>query len=93
MSTPHINTLREHLMGTLADLRNKDNPMEPDRARAIAQVSSVLVDTARVEIDYLRATNQDRSDFMERDEVPARPAIQGAHNPFGVASIVHRLED
>ena len=35
MTTPHISSLREHLMGTLASLRDRDNPMEPDRARAI----------------------------------------------------------
>ena len=63
---PHIQQLRAHLMDTLADLRNRDKPMEPDRARAVAQVASVLVDTAKVEIDYLKATNQDRSTFLEQ---------------------------
>ena len=39
MSTsPHIDQMRQHLMETLADLRNRANPMEPDRARAVAQV-------------------------------------------------------
>lgn len=42
-------------MQTLASLRDRDNPMEPDRARAVAQVASVLVDTAKVEVDYLKA--------------------------------------
>ena len=37
----HINELREHLMNTLEDLRNRSNPMEPDRARAIATVAGV----------------------------------------------------
>ena len=31
---PHILQLRRHLMDTLADLRNREAPMEPDRARA-----------------------------------------------------------
>lgn len=66
MSTPHINELRTHLMATLAGLRDRNNPMEPDRARAVAQVASVLVDTAKVEIEYLKATNQDRSNFLEQ---------------------------
>lgn len=64
-TTPHITDLRKHLMGTLADLRNRDNPMEPDRARAIAQVAGVLVDTARVEVEYLKATGQEQSKFLE----------------------------
>lgn len=65
MSAPHITQLRQHLLDTLADLRNRDNPMEPDRARAVAQVASVLVDSAKVEVDYIRATGSDRSDFIE----------------------------
>lgn len=65
MSSPHITELRQQLLDTLKDLRNREQPMEPDRARAVAQVASVLVDTAKVEVDYLKATNGDRSDFIE----------------------------
>lgn len=86
MSTPHINELREHLMGTLASLRDRQNPMEPDRARAVAQVASVLVDTAKVEVDFLKVTGADKSQFLGAGpEAPALPAPTGtptAHNPF-----------
>jgi hypothetical protein len=71
-TAPHINQLRKHLMDSLADLRNRDNPMEPDRARAIAQVASVLVDTAKIEIDYLKATGQGHASFLEQ---PADPSV------------------
>ncbi len=80
MSAPHINELRSHLMETLASLRNRENPMEPDRARAVAQVASVLVDTARVEVDYLKATNQDRSSFLEQ---PPDPSVAQLGNASG----------
>lgn len=72
-----INDLRAELLGTLKDLRNREQPMEPDRARAIAQVAGVLVDTARVEVDFLRATNKDGSDFMEPDKIegPKQPRV------------------
>lgn len=92
MTTPHINDLRQHLMATLASLRDRDNPMEPDRARAIAQVATVLVDTAKVEVDYLKATGQDRAGFLEEPAtVPALPAQVTAHNPFPT-SVRHRLD-
>ena len=83
--TPHITQLRQHLMDTLADLRNRDRPMEPDRARAVAQVASVLVDTARVEVDFLKATGRDQSDFL------MVPGAQGL--PNGITSVTrHRLQ-
>ena len=69
-STSHINTLRADLLATLADLRNRSNPMEPDRARAIAQVASVLVDSARVEADYIKVTGQDVSNFIDGLKAP-----------------------
>lgn len=62
---PHITQVRKHLMDTLADLRNRENPMDISRAKAIAEVASVLVDTARVENDYLKITDQNRSNFLE----------------------------
>lgn len=76
MTSPHINTLREHLLGTLADLRNRQDPMEPDRARAVAQVASVLVDTARVEVDYIKASGQDVSNFIDGMKAPGTPQIE-----------------
>lgn len=91
MTTAHINTLRDHLMQTLASLRDRDNPMEPDRARAIGQVASVLIDSARVEVDYIKATGADRSDFLEgAPSVPQIGAEPTAHNPFP-AVLRHRL--
>jgi len=68
--TPHINELRTQLLATLADLRNRENPMEPDRARAVAQVAGVLVDSARVEVEYIRATGQDSSSFLNPAPTP-----------------------
>lgn len=94
MSTPHITLVREQLLATLADLRNKESPMDVDRARALAQVAGVLVDTAKVEVDYIKATGADRSDFLEGQS--GTMALPGAsneptpHNPF--PSRVHRLE-
>lgn len=87
MTTPHINTLRTELLATLADLRNRANPMEPDRARAIAQVASVLVDSAKVEVDYIKATGQDTSNFIDGLKAPA--AVAAINSAPGV--VVHRL--
>ncbi len=66
-TAPHISTLRAELLATLADLRCRNNPMEPDRAKAIAQVAGVVVDSARAEVEFLRLTGQDSSEFFDCD--------------------------
>ena len=94
MPKPHIELVRQSLLDTLADLRNKEQPMDIERAKAIAQVASVLVDTAKVENDYLKITGQDHSNFLETppDDVLGIPRIDGpaAHNPFPNV-VRHRL--
>lgn len=94
MPSPHIDAVRQSLMDTLADLRNKDKPMEIDRARAIAEVATVLVNSARVENEYLKITGQDRSNFLETapDQVLGIPRSDGpaAHNPFPTV-VRHRI--
>ena len=89
MNTPHINEVRSELMETLRALRDRTNPMDVDRARAVAQVAGVLVDTARVEVDYIKATGGDGGGFFaDAGAAQDRPAIapqQGAHNPFLLA--------
>ena len=91
MTAPHINQLRTHLMETLSSLRDRNNPMEPDRARAVAQVASVLVDTAKVEIDYLKATGQDTSNFIDGLKAPETVAAISTEKPSpGV--LIHRMK-
>jgi hypothetical protein len=82
---PHIDQVRQSLLDTLADLRNKEQPMDIERARAVAQVAGVLVDTAKVENEYLKITGQDKSNFLEAPSgLQEMPQINGpsAHNPF-----------
>lgn len=95
MPSPHIDQVRSALMDTLLDLRNKEKPMDVERAKAIAQVASVMVDTAKVENEYLKLTGQDRSNFLETppDDLRGIPHSDGpaAHNPFPTV-VRHRLQ-
>jgi hypothetical protein len=91
MTTPHIDALRTQLMATLADLRCKTHPMEPARALAVARVAAVLVDTARVEVDFLKATGRDQSNFL--GTTPAGKTVTTHGLPNGINSVTrHRLE-
>lgn len=54
-----IEDLRNHLFATLEALQDEDNPMDIERAKAIADVAQVIVSSAKVEVDYIRVTGRD----------------------------------
>jgi hypothetical protein len=56
-----IDDLRNHLFEALEALKDDEKPMELDRARAIADVAKVLVESAKVEVDFLKVTGAIRS--------------------------------
>lgn len=62
--------MRRMLMGTLVDLRRTENPLPIERAKAIAEVATVIVNSARVEVEYLRVTQQRRGQFFEALPAP-----------------------
>lgn len=53
-----IEDLRNHLFATLEALQDPEKPMEIDRARAISDVAKVIVDSARVEVEFVKATGE-----------------------------------
>lgn len=92
-NSPHITQVRQSLLDTLSDLRNREQPMDIERAKAVATVASVLVDTAKVENEYLKITNQDRSNFLETPPDLIGVTSDGVptpNNPFPT-SVRHRL--
>lgn len=80
---PHtIDDLRAELFDTLKRLKNKDAPMDVARARAVVEVASVLVDTAKVEIAMVEATGSGGTGYFpncdDRSMPSARPALRAA---------------
>jgi hypothetical protein len=69
-----ISDLREHLFATLEALRDEDKPMDIQRAKAIADVAQVVINSAKAETDYITATGgKVNSKFIESE--PARPQL------------------
>lgn len=85
----NITTVRQHLLDTLADLRSRENPMEIERARAVSQVAGVLIDSAKVEVDFIKASGAVGSEFMQPAEAPrANPNL-----PNGITGVrQHRIK-
>lgn len=73
-----IEDLRAHLFSTLSALRDSEKPMEVDRARAIADVAQVIVNSAKVEVDFIRATDaaQNTGFIAPPVDVPQLPQQQ-----------------
>lgn len=46
--------LRNHLFVTLEALLDKEKPLEIERAAAVAKTAQVIVNSAKVEVDYLK---------------------------------------
>ncbi len=56
-----IDDLRNHLFETIEGLKDEDKPLDLDRARTIADVARVIVDSAKVEVQFLHVTGALRS--------------------------------
>jgi hypothetical protein len=58
--------LRNHLFETLEALKDEDKPMELARARAISEVAQTIIDSAKVEVEFLNVMGSDSgSEFFE----------------------------
>jgi len=89
MPKNRIDDLRNHLFETLEALKDEDKPMDLDRARAVAEVAKVIVESAKVEVNFLKVTGALRSTHflpVEEDE-PARKRLRAVNTPVtGVAA-------
>jgi hypothetical protein len=83
-----LNDLRETLFSTLQAV--KDGTLDLDRARAVNEIGKTLIDSAKVEVDYLRTAGGGESSFID--------SAIGSGNlpeqlPNGITAITrHRLQ-
>jgi hypothetical protein len=91
----NIEVLRGHLFDTLRDLRNPDKPMDIDRAKAVADVARVVIDSAKVEVEHLRVVGGTGSGFIPQIEdangTNRKPPPDPKDPPGVTRSVVHRL--
>lgn len=86
-----LTDLRKNLFDALQGI--KDGTIELDKARAINEVSKTIIDTAKVEVDYIRTLGgEGHSTFIPTADQPTRiPAQSEPGN--GIVSITrHVLE-
>lgn len=92
MQSNTIKELREHLFDALRGL--KDGSMNIETAEAMSTVSQTIINSAKMEVDYMKATGNTSQaltfvDVQETD--PVERIVQDL--PNGIASIVrHRIK-
>lgn len=59
-----ISDLRDHLFEVIEQLKDRDQPMDLDRARAVADVAQVIVNSAKVEVEHMKVTGADGTGFI-----------------------------
>jgi hypothetical protein len=80
-----IEDLREALFATLQGV--KDGTIDVEKARAVNELGRTICDTAKVEVDYLKASGGSESPFLT---TPA--AIGHAEEPNTPGRTVHRIK-
>lgn len=78
----NISDLRDAMFDTLADLRSGTITVE--QAKVMSEVAQTIINTAKVEVDYIRANNGGEMPFMD--------AAANNNLPSGVVGITrHKL--
>ena len=65
-----IDDLRKVLFDVLEGLMDKTSPLDLDRAKAVSDVCQVVINTAKVEVDFMRVTGGLGSGFIENTQRP-----------------------
>lgn len=67
-----IEDLRNHLFDTIERLLDPDDPMDLDRAEAVGKVAQVVVNSAKVEVDFIKQTGHGGSSFIQPAQLNER---------------------
>lgn len=81
MAKNKINDLRDHLFEVIEKLQEGDENMSIEKAQTISMVANTIINSARVEVEYMKATGQEKSEqslFLPLNE-PKR--INGSAHP------------
>lgn len=68
-----IEDLRNHLFVAIESLLDPEKPMEIERAKAVAEVAQVMINSAKVEVDMVKALGaRNGSGFLQIGQEPGK---------------------
>ncbi len=86
MENNGIGDLRSILFDTMRDLRDKEKPMEIDRAKAVAEVARELINSAKVEVEHMKIAGGKGSGFIpiaSSTAAPGQPRLVNGRDTRG----------
>jgi hypothetical protein len=86
MAKNKITDLRDHLFETLEALKDPDKPMDLERARVISAVAQTIINTAKVEVDLVRAISGNAPASASFFNLPEERRIDGPPQKVNGAS-------
>jgi hypothetical protein len=63
-----IEDLRNHLFATIESLMDEEKPMDLDRAKAISDVAQTIINSAKVEVEFINKVGGIGTDFIPLDD-------------------------
>lgn len=74
--------LRNHLFEVMEALKDEDKPMELARARAVVDVAQALINSAKVEVEFLNAIDSsEATDFFDMERIEKRRSLASGVGP------------
>lgn len=70
-----ITDLRNHLFETIESLKDEDSPMDIQRAKAISDVAQVVINSAKVELQFMELVGEEKNNGFFSLRSPAVPAL------------------
>jgi len=94
-NTNSIDTVRGLMIDQLRALRSaspEQLQQELHRAKGVAELSQTLINSAKVEVEFLQVTNQEGSAFLGKPASDGSSTVTGNGPGNGITSITrHRL--
>lgn len=83
----NVNDLREHLFAALKGL--KDGTVDVEKAKAMSEVAQVIINSAKVEVEFAKATGTTSGTGF----LPIEREVEPATLPKGITGVhVHRIK-
>jgi hypothetical protein len=81
VSKNRMSDLRNHLFETLEKLKDPEEPLDIERAKAICQVAGTIIESAKTEVKYAEVVGAlpDATFFEQPPKLPGLPVKSNGH--------------